>query len=1335
MTAVQKPISRFAIITPGAVLATYLFLLAPGASAQMFQPAFQPADDLTRGLDCECTADSLYVAQHQGVPAAAVTLETVTTGYSPDSTYFVTATPVGETSVNLVIEEVETGRITFNNQFPSSNIGWGFSRDNHRFVVHFLREGTTSSPSSHRVELYDLEAGYNERVVAHDGPRQDFHSAQVRFSNRGHYLLYVALSDASTIQLRVFHRSGELRHEDDFSFGAGWGDEGDRVGNATWGFSRDRHDRSLVYAYSHRDGGLQWKVVNLATATVVASQRASTVVSGFWRFSPCGDVAALVVQQSQTQMWIALLQTRDGQVIHNEHYPVFWPQFVVEGAEHVIRRDGVDTYRLVNTAVQSCEAPGVPVALASLSLSESSVTGGETSSGTVTLDGAAPEGGVSVALSSSNSGVASVPAAVTVPAGETTASFQVSTAPVDEATAVNVSASYDGVTKHAVLTVAAVALSAVVLDPDLGAEPIIGGTTVYAAARLTGPAPSGGALIELSTDHGAGVVPESITIYRGDREAWFAIETSGVASVTSITITATYRGVERSAELSLRPAELERISVSENVFSCPVGVTGEGRFYIGGFPIRGMIVLDGQAPPQGADISLMSSNAAATVPHPGTTVTASKLAAAFQIETAPVSESQPITITASYGKRVVQMEIMLLPAPVSFSITELEFRPRAINNLGQIAGRLDDAENTARGIVWHQGDITLRDEALLAADMNDFGQIAGPESGDFQGWSISNAGHVVGQLGQGPSHAAIRQADGALLDLNARIEYFDLRRALRTNNVGQIVGAGARPTDEWWRERGFLLNEGSFRELPFKEALAINDAGHVVGSVLLGDVPLLWHDGESTVIPTLDPIEAYPATFTRITNEGVITGTGAVYRGPDLVSNAEFNYTYAAYVTSGRTYDLSCLLPPDFAWQPTVVDINDVGQIIVEAEEIPEGGRGSHIGGQVLARAQFLLTPNDAVPVDLVLAQEGEVSDPEEDGASAYSVVVTNNASHEARSVAVFHQLSAVFEFESATSGQGTCSYRNGLVTCDVGVLGAGASTTVELTARPVAIGELELLVAVTSRGIETSPHDNVLVINVEGAAVVEASATVEAGYEGQVDLSAAGMWIELTEASDTSGSITVQQSSGVPENNDALVSITVQAPAGNVTPDTVLTGRYWTVKAEGLEGFTYSICLNVDGLGDGVATDSLVVVHRRDSSEDWMPLDTEIRDIDGRSHLCAVGLTSFSQFGFASAQVPKGTGSGSPEPHRPGVTVLHRNYPNPFNPFTTILYELATEGPVHLAVYDALGRQVAVLVDDHQVAGKYEVQFEGTGFPSGIYVYRLKHGDQQASRTMLLVR
>ncbi len=81
------------------------------------------------------------------------------------------------------------------------------------------------------------------------------------------------------------------------------------------------------------------------------------------------------------------------------------------------------------------------------------------------------------------------------------------------------------------------------------------------------------------------------------------------------------------------------------------------------------------------------------------------------------------------------------------------------------------------------------------------------------------------------------------------------------------------------------------------------------------------------------------------------------------------------------------------------------------------------------------------------------------------------------------------------------------------------------------------------------------------------------------------------------------------------------------------------------------------------------------------------------------------------------------------------RNYPNPFNPNTTISYTLKQSTSVKLTVYDRLGREVKTLVDEQQSAGTHSVEFNASNLPSGIYFYRIRTPEKTEVRKMILAK
>lgn len=88
-----------------------------------------------------------------------------------------------------------------------------------------------------------------------------------------------------------------------------------------------------------------------------------------------------------------------------------------------------------------------------------------------------------------------------------------------------------------------------------------------------------------------------------------------------------------------------------------------------------------------------------------------------------------------------------------------------------------------------------------------------------------------------------------------------------------------------------------------------------------------------------------------------------------------------------------------------------------------------------------------------------------------------------------------------------------------------------------------------------------------------------------------------------------------------------------------------------------------------------------------------------------------------------------------PGRFALHGNYPNPFNPETTIRFDVASAGFTRLAVFNLLGQEVATLVAEPLAVGAYGVVFDATGLPSGPYIYRLTADGYVQQRTLMVLK
>jgi hypothetical protein len=114
---------------------------------------------------------------------------------------------------------------------------------------------------------------------------------------------------------------------------------------------------------------------------------------------------------------------------------------------------------------------------------------------------------------------------------------------------------------------------------------------------------------------------------------------------------------------------------------------------------------------------------------------------------------------------------------------------------------------------------------------------------------------------------------------------------------------------------------------------------------------------------------------------------------------------------------------------------------------------------------------------------------------------------------------------------------------------------------------------------------------------------------------------------------------------------------------------------------------------------------------------------------LWTAGWTALSQNGFTDVEEFNISNSV------PESFTLSQNYPNPFNPTTTIEYSLTEPSNVSLTVTNILGQEVAVLVDGFRQAGTYQVNFEASELPTGVYIYTLKTGSYEVSKKMTLLK
>lgn len=301
----------------------------------------------------------------------------------------------------------------------------------------------------------------------------------------------------------------------------------------------------------------------------------------------------------------------------------------------------------LNSASKSATLTVNAPSLTGLTLNPTTVTGGSNSTGTVTLNGNAPAGGLSVSLTSSDPST-TVPNSVTVPAGTTSVTFSASTTTVASTTSVTIKASTTtGSPQSATLTVQSPLLAGIAISPNS----VMGGSTATGTVTLSRAAPNGGSTINLSSTTADVTLPATVTVPAGATTANFTLNTVGEASTLTATITASLSGTSKTATLTVQPTLLSSVSVSPSAVA-------------GGTTAMGTVTLSGIAPTSGMTVTLTSSSsnmilpASATVPVGASTAT-------FQIQTKLVATTVNAVVTAKLGLTTQTATLTIQPAGLS----------------------------------------------------------------------------------------------------------------------------------------------------------------------------------------------------------------------------------------------------------------------------------------------------------------------------------------------------------------------------------------------------------------------------------------------------------------------------------------------------------------------------------------------------------------------------------------------------------------------------------------------------------------------------------------------
>ena len=217
-------------------------------------------------------------------------------------------------------------------------------------------------------------------------------------------------------------------------------------------------------------------------------------------------------------------------------------------------------------------------------------------------------------------------------------------------------------------------------------------------------------------------------------------------------------------------------------------------------------------------------------------------------------------------------------------------------------------------------------------------------------------------------------------------------------------------------------------------------------------------------------------------------------------------------------------------------------------------------------------------------------------------------------------------------------------------------------------------------------------------------------------------------------------------EITDEQSGITVVIPDGALTGDTEIEVGSFNVIPEGASTYGEMTLLGPSGLSfstpvsitvsydpsdlpDGMSPQELSLLRYDQTLDEWFVLESSVNTADQT----ITGTTSaFS--GFVAGQILNVSNDEVME-DRPERFSLKQNYPNPFNPSTVISFSLPQASDVRLDVFNLLGQQVALLVNERVQSGTHSVKFDAGNLSSGIYIYRLQTERFTQTRKMLLIK
>ncbi len=300
---------RVRVIFSSLTLLATIILVAGIAGPRLTGGSVSAAAAPDSGVDCGCTKTGDYQDPKKGVLPA---MNADDFNISPLGTYSVTQEVLNPdtpqfTTVRVTVKKVSGGATVITTEVPGpGNVRFGFSKDDKRFVLRY------KATDGHHIRLYKMDVAAGQQAVSLKEITYIDANSIVAFSPNAKYLFYsgiIYLGGTPTNQLRFLDATtGADAYSTVLNPLSAPGNPDDTFGSVSWGWGPDARDRTFAVEHVTAQNQTRFFVVNLEAGTAVVDELQGAI-SGYWQFSPCGDVVAMLEQTTPTTLNVWLRGT------------------------------------------------------------------------------------------------------------------------------------------------------------------------------------------------------------------------------------------------------------------------------------------------------------------------------------------------------------------------------------------------------------------------------------------------------------------------------------------------------------------------------------------------------------------------------------------------------------------------------------------------------------------------------------------------------------------------------------------------------------------------------------------------------------------------------------------------------------------------------------------------------------------------------------------------------------------------------------------------------------------------------------------------------------------